>query len=362
MDSAEALIGPISGKPDPRVQRLMGLRKTVSEAGFSIRCSRRVPAASPGRRRAGWNAAGRGGVALLLLCLMGQAAWAEDAEEPGWIPSISLAFDTFAYNTDASAENHLNPPAQEGVQDNASNQLRYQLGAELMSPRLALPGRPRLFVQGGAELGAPSSDQIFEVGNLSGDPEEDIRSFRAAQGADRRLGCEDPPPTCLTAVEGEFEGQGSTIEATITDPSWYAALGVAFEFPVASSLLLQLKPSAVYNVEKVDLSGQMTTVIETGPPTRPYRQTFDVHRGAASDSTTDHSVGCGLELGLVIFRSVRPVTTSLYVNARFLWLLGDTTTTFSDPGGLATFSVDREPFTIRGGAGLRFSWLGFGGR
>jgi hypothetical protein len=141
-------------------------------------------------------------------------------------------------------------------------------------------------------------------------------------------------------------------------------LGVAFEIPVANSLLLRVKPSVAYNLEKVDLSGQLTTVIERDP----LNEWFVAHRGAASDTMTDHRLGCGLELGLVLFRSARPVTTSLYLDARFLWALGDTTTTFSTDSDsephpdLATFTVDREPFTIRGGAGLRFSWLGFGGR
>jgi hypothetical protein len=299
---------------------------------------------------------------------MGQAAWAEDGEEPGWVPSINLGFDTFTYDTRASVENHLNPPAHGGIQSYSSTELKLQSGAELMSPGLALPGRPRLFVQGGAQLGTFSSNDIFRTGDLDVDPEDpefDIKFFQTLRSRDLSRGCDKvAPPTCITAEEGEFKGQGARIDAEIQSPSWYAAVGVAFDIPVSDSVLLQVKPSAAYNVEKVDLTGKMTTVFEINP----IKEKFVVHRGAASESRTDHSLGFGLELGLFLFRSVRPITTSLYVDARFLWLLGDPTTTFStpptelDPDPLATFSVEREQFMIRGGAGLRFSWLGFGGR
>jgi hypothetical protein len=295
--------------------------------------------------------------------MLGQAAGAEADEAPGWIPSVNVGFDTFSYDADATAENHLNPPAHEATQTEPSTQAEVQLGAGLMSPMLALPGRPRLFVQGGAQFGPFSSDRIFKTGDLNADPEFDIKFFQTIRDRDIKKGCQDlDPPTCLTADEGEFEGQGGEIDAKIQGPSWYAALGVAFEIPVANSLLLRVKPSVAYNLEKVDLSGQLTTVIETPPPPD---EDFEVRRGAASESTTEHSLGCGLELGLVLSRSARPVTTSLYADARFLWALGDTTTTFSasDPDGLvATFTADREGFVIRGGAGVRFSWLGFSGR
>jgi hypothetical protein len=293
---------------------------------------------------------------------MGQTASGEDGDEPGWVPSINLGFDTFAFDTRASVENHRNAPAHEGTQSYSSTELLFQSGAELMSPSLALPGRPRLFVQGGAQLGTFSSDDIFRTGDLGSDPENpeaDIFFFQTRRSIDiREFGCNKvAPPTCLTAEEGEFKGQGSRIDAEFQSPSWYAAVGVAFDIPVSDAVLLQVKPSAAWNVETIDLSGQLTTVVETDP----IREKFKVWRGTASETRTDHSVGFGLELGLFLFRSVRPVTTSLYIDARFLWLLGDPTTTFSDPDD-ATFTMEREEFMIRGGAGLRFSWLGFGGR
>ena len=64
-------------------------------------------------------------------------------------------------------------------------------------------------------------------------------------------------------------------------------------------------------------------------------------------------------MALTLFRSARPIRVSLYAEARFMWLLSDSTTTFADPLGVATYSVVRDDFGIKGGGGLRFSWVGF---
>jgi len=40
-------------------------------------------------------------------------------------------------------------------------------------------------------------------------------------------------------------------------------------------------------------------------------------------------------------------------------LVSDPTTTFADTNGVATYTVVRDDFGIKGGGGLRFSWVGF---
>jgi hypothetical protein len=325
-------------------------------ARSSIRFVRAALAASSGIHRARWCAVGRGGVALITLFLLGQTAGAEDDEEPDWIPSLSFALDAFPYGTTTTVENHLNPPAQEDKQSNPSNQLMYQIGGELMGPMFeGLPGRPRIFVQGGVGMKSFSSDNIYRVGDIGGSAEDEITTFQTRLAAEKMRRCEDEdPPSCSTMEAGDVGGQGSEIDAEFQNPSWYAALGVSFNMPVHEKLLLQVKPSVAYSGENIDVVGKFTTVIE------PSADMFEVYRGTAEASTTDHSLGMGLELALVLFRSVRPVTTSLFVDVRMLWLISDPTTTFSDPAGLATYTVTRDEFGVRGGAGLRFSWMGFG--
>jgi hypothetical protein len=83
------------------------------------------------------------------------------------------------------------------------------------------------------------------------------------------------------------------------------------------------------------------------------------HSPKITANAITRSILYGLESTLAPFRSVRPVRTLLYLNAQFMWLLSDPTTRLADPDGIAAFTVDRDRFDIRGGAGPRFSWMGF---
>ena len=303
---------------------------------------------------------------LLALCLVRHTASAQEeweAEEPRWIPSLSFRFDTFDYNTDTSVVNHLNPPAQEGVETNSNHELQFLSGGELQGPMFeGLPGRPRLFAGAGMQFNPFSSDAIFRAGEQRGDTELAIVQFQSLLMSDIAAGCLTfDPPVCVTAEPGDFEGQGSEIKAKFKQ-SWYAAIGVAFSFPVGESLLLQVKPSIAYNLDQIKMTGEITTVTENDSSTwaDPNVPEWTVHRSSGNASTTDHSLGPGIELDLDLFRSARPLRASLYADARFLWLLGDRTTTFSD--SLATYEVHRDPFGIRAGAGVRFSWVGFDDR
>jgi hypothetical protein len=290
---------------------------------------------------------------------MGQTAWADGEQEPQWIPSVNVGFDTFEYDTSATVDNTIDPPRHSGTQSHAYTSFMGRFGAELMGPMLeGLPGRPRFFVRGGAQLSAFPGERIFRLGEI-GTPEDEIQAFYDDLARDIARGCEDPDSRfhpCPTADAENFDGQGSEIEAEFLNPSWYAGLGVAFNVPVPSTdALLRIKPSVEYNVEKVSMSGRLTTVTETAP------DEFEVHRSLAHDTTTDHSLGPGIELELVLFSSARPVTASIYLDARFLWLLNHSTTSFSDSASLVSYTVERDALQIRGGGGLRFSWMGSGG-
>jgi len=326
----------------------------------------------------------------VFLCLIGQTGWAEVEEgaervpEPNWIPSFDIGFDVFKYETDASVvdfvfeneQSDMPPPSDwSGEQSRSTENVVLRLGGELLGPSFdAIPGRPRLFVQGGVQITGFSGDDLFERGER-GDP------FRAINGIDSfnkrrqraiKRGClTNPHVACPVADAASFGGQGSDIDSDFQNPSWFAAFGVAFHAPLFESLLLQIKPSVVYSAEKTDLAGGITSVIELdSPPAEP--ETFQIIRGDAGKSTTYHSLGAGLEVGLVLFRDVRPVRTTIFLDARVMWLLSDPTTTWSDNAswsdsggvsheGVGSYSVTRDDFTIRAGGGVRFSWMGFGG-
>jgi hypothetical protein len=312
-------------------------------------------------------------VAACVLSQTGRAAEEWVDEEPRWIPSLRFGFDTFEYATQATVRNDLNPPRNAGTENSETRRFQFQLGGELMGPILdGLPGHPRLFAQAGTQFKPFSSNSVFDLG-VGGDTETDINSFRIALANAKALFPNNPMNWPL--VPDAFEGEGSEIDAEFQNFSWHAALGVGFTFPLADALLLELKPSIAYNIDRIDMTGSITTVRDTGqtelllverPPPGPGGDSFqsvpifEIHRGNASEPITQHSLGPGFELGLVLFRSTRPVRVSLYADVRFLWVISDRTTEFSD--SVATYEVERDPFGIRGGAGLRFSWVGFGAR
>ena len=106
---------------------------------------------------------------------------------------------------------------------------------------------------------------------------------------------------------------------------------------------------------RTDLVGWLTTVTE------PTAQAFDVTRSVATAGITDHNLGVGLEVALDLFRTLRPITTAIYVDMRCMWLISDPTAEFADDAGVASYEVTRDTFAVRGGAGLRFSWKGLRG-
>jgi len=288
------------------------------------------------------------------------AAVAQEPPEPSWIPSIDVGLETFDYNLESTVVNQINSPSWDGSQSEAARQTMFRFGGELMGPMFEnLPGRPRLFAMGGLQVRLFSSDKLFGAG----DPSVQLQPERGLiQHNNNGLSTKDLP--------GDFEGQGSALTGRFQDPSWYAGLGVAFSVPIGINRLLYIKPSVQYSMEKIDLSGELTTVDEPIPMVDPFPcgvraaeppciREFFIHRSSAAASTTDHSVGMGLEVAVVPFRKVRPIRVSVYAQARFMWLVSASTTRFADSDGVATYSITRDGFGIKGGGGLRFSWVGF---
>jgi hypothetical protein len=215
-------------------------------------------------------------------------------------------------------------------------------------------------VQGGVGFSAYSSDRVFEIDDpdVRFEPESDIALYdlRGARGKD---------------LPEDFDGQGSRLDTGFDDPSWYAGLGIAFSVPTSVGLLFSIKPSVQYSAEPIDFTGKLKTVIETSPPgtTDPSpcgtvagpplcNRTFEIRESNADFSTTDHSIGPGLEVAMA-FRSFGPIRISVFGQARVLWLVSDAVTNFTDPNGVASYSVERNDRVWKGGAGVRLSWVGF---
>jgi hypothetical protein len=253
---------------------------------------------------------------------------------------------------------NLRDPSSSETQPESVNQVVFRIGGELMGPMFEnLPGRPRLFVQGGAGLSAFSSERVFELGDpdIADEPEDEIETY-LTRGAGQHVYPKD------------FEGQGSRLDADFQDPSWYAGLGIAFSIPTSGGMLFSIKPSVQYSVEQIDFTGKLKTVDEpiprldpdpcgTNKPS-PCLREFRILESNANFSTTDHSIGPGLEVAMA-FRSFGPIRISLFGQARVLWLVSDAVNSFTDPKGFASYSVERNDRVFKGGAGVRLSWVGF---
>lgn len=231
---------------------------------------------------------------LVGICVASQIVRGEEtaAQEPQWIPSFNIAFDTGDYDPDVSVDSSV---GQSGADDDAFDNLVFRLGGELMSPLLGeMPGSPRLFARAGAGLVVDTDVVALEIGEV-GAPEDDIQNFYDELADAIAGGCQDnDPPDCPTKEPGDFDGQGSDVRATFSQPKWYAGLGIAFTIPLPSDTALRIKPSAEYTGEHVELRGRVTSVTETSP------DVFLIHRSVESATTTDHFLGPGLELEFLL--------------------------------------------------------------
>jgi hypothetical protein len=289
----------------------------------------------------------------------------EEFSEPSWIPSIEVGFEAYSHDYETTIINLSDPTVWSETQNTGADQILLRIGGELMGPMLEdLPGRPRLFVQGGVGFRTFSDDRVFELGNpdaeADGEPEAGIANYLVNGPGNRDLPM-------------DFDGQGSWLDADLQDPTWYAGLGIAFSVPISTELLFYIKPSVQYSAEDIDFEGKLKTVEETSPPGTvdpppctpqprctegPFLRTFEIRESSANFSTTDHSIGPGLEIAMA-FLSSRPIRVSIFAQIRALWLVSDKTNSVTDPNGLASYSIERDDLTVRGGAGLRFSWVGF---
>jgi len=289
----------------------------------------------------------------------------EEFSEPAWIPSLDVGVEGFRYDIDATIVDHSDPFSWSQAQSESVNQFVFRIGGELMGPMFEdLPGRPRLFVQGGAGFSAFSGEDflVLKKPDLAFEPETGIANYES-----------DGPGRNYFPLD--FKGQGSRLGARFQDPSWYAGLGIAFSVPTPGGLLFYIKPSVQYSLQEIDFVGLLTTVVETSPPGTvdpvlcgtaidrpPCLRTFEVRRSnedaIANFSTTDHSIGPGLEVAMAL-RPAGPIRISLFGQVRALWLVSGTTISLLNADGFASYNIERDGLVFKGGVGVRLSWVGF---
>lgn len=291
------------------------------------------------------------------LGLADQPARAEQAGEPAaWIPSLSLGLGLQVQNTEGALDSTmpgLGPPDSYLPIPRGPAEDEHQLfmplipvGLQLKGPALEiLPGAPRSFFHASALFTPDSKRSVVREGS----PDQVIFS-------------ETPQ-----APEG-IVGQGSEVTADLAF-EWTAGIGLAF--PIAlEGRTLELKLSADYFGQVVDLEGLVTNVRRTDPDTEcsafftpPDPGTpgpCPVDSVQSSETTIQHGVGLrtGLETNA---GSWGPVVMSVFFDAQLYYLLSDLSTQFgaTTPNGSATFAFESDPLVFQTGVGLRFNWGGF---
>jgi hypothetical protein len=214
--------------------------------------------------------------------------------------------------------------------------------AELMTPGLGMvPGRPRFFLHG-------------DVAGYFG-PERDV----AREGApDEMVDPEEP-----LFAEVAIPGQGSKTSVEVKPLVLSAGAGIAFTLE-AWDRRLRIKPSFEYLQEKVEVTGVVNRAVRLDPGSNlpPVPATFRFIVIEGGDEKTYHGIGPGLEVEVDAARA-GPFMLTLFVSGQAYKMLGDLevafTGSFTDEIGTETAAwvFEKDPWSYRGGLGLRFRWL-----
>ncbi len=314
-------------------------------------------------------------LAASVLALLGPAvALAEEqAGHDRWVPSIAATSGFTMVGISGSVESfdsldqELRPSA-----DGRDYDVSPLLGAdlELMSPELALPLSPRIFLSG-------------EVAAAFG-RERNVAREGSATGAEPPV-LPVPPGQSIPGVgspEGAFTGLGSSTIAQLQPLTFGAGLGAAFPFEWLDRPM-KLKVSAEYLASEVAYDGTVIDAVclpDAGttqcnvfqrppgdPPTPGFTREIVLEDSA---SRWYHAVGPTVELE-VETGELRTLTHNLYVGVRGYRIIGDRgdrsthltdTRSYDDVLGQETYTANWDykidSWTYRITVGMRISFTG----
>jgi hypothetical protein len=259
---------------------------------------------------------------------------APPGEADGWAPAFAIAMGVRVQGADANASSTLRSPA--GGDDMTVEP--YVGGSlQLMAPSWfdGLLGRPRLFVHGGL-LPAFGFDRDIAK---EGDPD----GFRL--------------PDANVFPEGAIEGVGTSTSLNPGHLMWTAGIGASFEFTFLERKAW-IKPSFEYIHYDLEIEGTMLNA--TKPAVVDPNIRFVTIR--ASENLDVDAIGPGVEFELDA-GMYRRMGFSVFAGVQAYKVLGDTEVrfggSFTDGFGSesASFSLQIDPWLIRGGVGLRMRWL-----
>jgi len=280
----------------------------------------------------------------LCLALSPLAAAADGDAETRWIPGINIHSGVLGLQGEASVSS-----PDRGAFDDENRPLVPFVSSELelATPVLpSIPGGPRLFVHGGLELLFDINRSVINEGDpgtpfvIVFDPDGD--------GQDVRF----PPEDLVT-------GTGSGTQAKMEQVAFVAGAGISFGFQLGDREL-RVKPSVEYRYDAFEvralLSDARSIAMDGVCPCR----TTEIRD---LETRSFHSLGPGIELELDAVRTSSMVM-SIFATLQGLRVLGERevevrASGFFDTGDPASVvsRFERDPWSVRGGVGVRFRWL-----
>ncbi len=290
-----------------------------------------------------WLAVYVAGSSLFAIGLVAGAAVADSDGQ--WIPSFTFHTGVNGLNYNAGVDS-LERGHAEG--DGRLVFPYIEFGLELMSPVLT-DGflAPRLFVHAGPEIVFDLERAVAKEGDPGG-----ITIFSVDPD-----GPGGPAPPIFPG-EDRVIGVGSEALVKALPFAWSAGLGIAFSFPVLERTLF-LKPSIEYRYDQLEVTAALANARSMdGDGFCPCR-TVSI---SARDSWDFHAVGPAIELEVEAVR-VRSFLLTVFGSARGYYILGDRSLNVRasgrfDDGVPASVSatVNRSPWSFRGGVGIRARW------
>ena len=163
-------------------------------------------------------------------------------------------------------------------------------------------------------------------------------------------------PPAGTNNPDNVSGVGTLVTTDVKN-GWFAGLGLAVEVPWRG-YALRLLPSLDYYGERIRLEGDARRVAELLAPRvgNDVKAEFRLEEVRGSGEKTLHAVGPRLGLEVDVGRAGSLVVSG-FIEVGAFWFLGDRELKVQASGdGTGEFSVEKDPVTIHGGAGIRFSW------
>lgn len=270
-----------------------------------------------------------------------------------WLPSVSLGVEVYEERgTGTLVATGLAPAGVGGEIESfdSRNLTALRLLGELSTPALfdepvdvglfELAPTVRAHLYAGTQI-YPSRAFQSRITGRAGGLEGAVSAYLASRARNPSRPAQDPE---------DFSGHGAAFESGSTNETWIVGLGGSYRHEY-DSFDLKLRASLEYFGERVETEMSVRALLEPSP------DLFEFINADLSTTRTYHNLGPSLELETIVKRA-GSLGLSIFLQARYLWNVGDRNLTLADPRGVVNATYRRPGARLRGGAGLRVHWQG----